>query len=248
MRKFGLIGYPLGHSFSESYFKEKFEKEGIDDAVYTNYPLENIEEFKPMCEADPSIRGLNVTIPYKETVIKYLDALSDAARETRAVNTICYCKKSSHRALVGHNTDVTGFRKSLNQHILVPPEQALILGTGGSSKAVEYVLDEININIIRVSSSKKEGTIAYEDLTKTLIEETALIVNTTPLGMYPKIDACPDIPYEYLSDKHLLFDLVYNPEETLFLKKGRERNARTVNGLNMLKYQAEASWEIWNRK
>lgn len=248
MRKFGLIGYPLGHSFSVPYFKEKFEKEGIEDAVYQNYPLEKIEDFKPLCEGDPAIRGLNVTIPYKESVIKYLDALSDAARETKAVNTICYCKKSAHRALVGHNTDVTGFRKSLNQHILVPPEQALILGTGGASKAVSYVLDEINTTLIHVSSSNKKGAISYAEITRDMIESTRLIVNTTPLGMYPNIDSCPEIPYEFLSDKQLLFDLVYNPEETLFLKKGREQGARTVNGYDMLRYQAEASWEIWNRK
>lgn len=247
IRKYGLIGYPLGHSFSKSFFEEKFRQEGIEDVEYLNFPLEKIEDFEALCKSDPAIRGFNVTIPYKVSILKYLDALSDAAREVRAVNTICYCKKSDHKALIGHNTDVTGFRKSLQEQLTTPPPKALILGTGGSSKAVRYVLEEMSTEIITVSSSGKEGAIAYHDLTKDIIETTALIVNTTPLGMYPKVDDCPDLPYEFLSDKHLLFDLVYNPEETLFLRRGKERNAKTVNGHDMLVYQAEASWEIWNR-
>lgn len=163
------------------------------------------------------------------------------------MNTICYCKKTNHKALVGHNTDVTGFRKSLKEHISESPKKALVLGTGGSSKAVKYVLEELGVEIISVSSSGKEGAIAYKDVTKEMLESVTLIVNTTPLGMYPNIDQCPDIPYEYLNEKHLLFDMVYNPEQTLFMKKGAEQNTRAVNGYDMLVYQAEASWDIWNR-
>jgi shikimate dehydrogenase len=247
MRKYGLIGYPLGHSFSKAFFDEKFNKEKIDDVEYLNFPLEKVEDFEALCKEDPTIRGFNVTIPYKESIVKYLDALSDAAREVRAVNTICYCKKSDHKALIGHNTDVTGFRKSLNEQIAEAPKKALVLGTGGSSKAVKYVLEELGTEIISVSSSGKEGAIAYNDLTKDLIDSVTLIINTTPLGMYPNIDQCPDIPYEFLGEKHLLFDLVYNPDETLFMKKGAEQKAKIVNGYDMLVYQAEASWDIWNR-
>ena len=247
MRKYGLIGKPLGHSFSKTFFNEKFKKEKIEDVEYLNFPLEKVEDFEALCLGDIEIRGFNVTIPYKESIIKYLDALSDAAREIQAVNTICYCKKSNHKALIGHNTDVTGFRKSLNEQITEAPKRAIVLGTGGSSKAVKYVLEEFDTDIISVSSSGKEGAVAYKDLTKEHLDSVSLIINTTPLGMYPNVDACPDIPYEYLNEKHLLFDLVYNPEETLFMKRGAEQNAKTVNGHDMLIYQAEASWEIWNR-
>lgn len=247
MRKYGLIGYPLGHSFSKTYFEEKFKKENIEDVEYLNFPLEKIEDFDALCKSDTKIYGFNVTIPYKESIIKYLDALSDAAREIQAVNTICYCKKSDHKALVGHNTDVTGFRRSLKEQIVESPKKALVLGTGGSSKAVKYVLEELGTEIITVSSSGKENAIAYEDITNVLLDSVDLIVNTTPLGMYPNVDQCPDIPYEYLGEKHLLFDLVYNPEETSFLKRGKKQKAKTVNGKDMLAYQAEASWDIWNR-
>lgn len=247
MRKYGLIGFPLEHSFSKTYFEDKFEKENIKDVEYLNFPLEKIEDFEVVCKGDPLLRGFNVTIPYKESIIKYLDALNDEARATQAVNTICYCKKSDHKALVGHNTDVTGFRQSLKEHITEAPKKAMILGTGGSSKAVKYVLEEMNTEIIMVSSSGKEQALAYGDLSKELMESLSLIVNTTPLGMYPKVDQYPDIPYEYLDERHLLFDLIYNPEETEFLRRGKEKKANTVNGKDMLVYQAEAAWDIWNR-
>ncbi len=248
MRKYGLIGYPLGHSFSKSFFTEKFRKEKIKDVVYLNFPLEKIEDFKALCSSDPEIRGFNVTIPYKESIIKHLDALSEGAREVQAVNTICYCKKTKQSALIGHNTDVDGFRKSLEESIKEKPKQAIILGTGGSSKAVSFVLRDMDVKIIRVSSSMKEGSISYGELSKEIIEGSQLIVNTTPLGMFPNIDDSPDIPYEYLNNRHLLFDLVYNPKDTLFMKKGKEQGAQVVNGYQMLVYQAEASWAIWNRK
>ncbi len=247
MRKYGLIGYPLNYSFSKTYFMEKFRKEKIEDVEYLNFPLEKVDDFVALCKGDSLIRGFNVTIPYKESIIKHLDALSDAAREIKAVNTICYCKKSANTALVGHNTDVTGFRRSLKENIKESPQRAIVLGTGGSSKAVRYVLEELNTKIILVSSSGKQGAISYNELTKELLDSVSLVVNTTPLGMYPNVDQSPDIPYKYLNDKHLLFDLVYNPEETLFLKKGKKQNAKTVNGYDMLIYQAEASWDIWNR-
>lgn len=247
MRKYGLIGYPLGHSFSKKYFTEKFEKEGIDDAVYDNYPLEDINGFEPLYKGDLELMGLNVTIPYKESVIPFLDVLSEDARNIQAVNTICLCTKTGRMVKVGHNTDTSGFRKSLEENLTQVPREALVLGTGGSSKAVVYVLEDMDIKVTRVSSSGKEGAIAYTDLTDKLVRNAKLIVNTTPLGMHPNTDACPDIPYDALTTDHLLFDLVYNPVVTKFMQEGRNRGASAVNGYQMLVYQAEEAWEIWNR-
>jgi shikimate dehydrogenase len=246
-RIYGLIGYPLEHSFSESYFAEKFRKENITDAVYRNFPMEDIDGFEDLRIQHPDLLGLNVTIPHKESVIKYLDVLSEDAREIQAVNTICLCRKTGHLVKVGHNTDVIGFRKTLEATITAPPETALVLGTGGSSKAVVHVLRKMGTEIVSVSSTGKEGAIGYQQLDSALINKAQLIVNTTPLGMFPGIDRYPDIPYEHLSEHHLLYDLVYNPEETEFLKRGKQQGARTVNGYQMLIEQAEASWEIWNR-
>jgi shikimate dehydrogenase len=248
MRKFGLIGYPLGHSFSKRYFTEKFKKENIRDTFYENFPIEDVSDFESLYKNDPQIQGLNVTIPYKESIIKYLDVLSEDARGVQAVNTICLCRKTGRLAKVGHNTDVTGFRKSLEDHLMHLPEQALVLGTGGSSRAVVFVLKELGIPVIRVSHSGKENTIAYSEIDDVMVDASRLIVNTTPLGMYPEIDRSPDIPYTALTEHHLLFDLVYNPEVTRFMQLGKERGASVVNGYDMLVYQAEASWEIWNRK
>jgi len=247
MRKYGLIGFPLGHSFSKKYFTEKFEKEGIDDAVYDNYPLEDIKGFEPLHKGDPELMGLNVTIPYKESVIPFLDVLSEDARNIGAVNTVCLCTKTGRMVKVGHNTDTSGFRRSLEENLTTVPAEALVLGTGGSSKAVVYVLEDMNIKVTRVSSSGKEGAVAYGDLTDKLVRRAKLIVNTTPLGMHPKTDACPDINYDALTTDHLLFDLVYNPVVTKFMQEGRNRGASAVNGYQMLVYQAEDAWEIWNR-
>jgi len=247
MRKYGLIGFPLGHSFSKKYFAEKFEKEGIDDAVYDNYPLEDINGFEPLYKGDPELMGLNVTIPHKESVIPFLDVLSEDARNIGAVNTICLCTKTGRLVKVGHNTDTSGFRKSLEEHLTDVPKEALVLGTGGSSKAVVYVLEDMGIKVTRVSSSGKEGAIAYSDLTDKMVQQAKLIVNTTPLGMHPNTDACPDIPYDALTTDHLLFDLVYNPVVTRFMQEGRNRGASAVNGYQMLVYQAEEAWQIWNR-
>jgi len=248
MRKFGLIGYPLGHSFSRKYFTEKFSREKIDDAVYDNYPIEDVAQFEPLYKGDPELKGLNVTIPYKESIVPCLDVLSEDARNIGAVNTVCLCTKTGRLVKVGHNTDVPGFRKSLLENLSATPQQAIVLGTGGSSKAVVYVLEEMGIQVIRVSSSGKEGAIGYGDLTDKLVKNAKLIVNTTPLGMHPATDGFPDIPYNALTTDHLLFDLVYNPVVTKFMQMGRNRGASAVNGYNMLVYQAEESWEIWNRK
>ncbi len=242
-----MIGYPLGHSFSKDYFKKKFEDEGITDVEYTNYPIEDLSEFDSIYLHDAELHGVNVTIPHKQSILKYLDVLSADVREIGAVNTICFCRKTGKLARIGHNTDVVGFRQSLEEQMLEIPKKALVLGTGGSSKAVVFVLKEMEVEVIRVSSSGKEGAISYDQVDKELIESASLIVNTTPLGMFPNIDSCPPIPYQFLNDSHLLFDLVYNPLETMFMKKGMEQGAKVVNGYDMLVYQAEGSWEIWNR-
>lgn len=248
MKKYGLIGNPIGHSFSKAYFTEKFRKEGITDVVYENYPIKDISEFEGLFLNDPNLFGLNVTIPYKEQILNYLDALSEDARAIGAVNTVCLCRKKGKFARVGHNTDIPGFRKSLEENLEASPRNALVLGTGGSSKAVRYVLEQMGIAFDLVSSSGKLGALNYEDLDFSLVSASKLIINTTPLGMAPLSGQCPNIPYKALSEEHLLFDLIYNPAETVFMKKGKEQGARVVNGYDMLVYQAEASWAIWNRK
>lgn len=238
---YGLIGYPLSHSFSPGYFKEKFAKVEID-AVYRLFPLANIKELPQLLAKYPSLSGLNVTIPYKEQVIPFLDDIDNAAKAIGAVN----CIKISNGQLKGYNTDVIGFEHSLAPLLQPQHTKALVLGTGGAAKAVAYVLGKLNINYQLVSSSDKTGTIAYRDISTDTIEEHKLIINTTPLGMHPNTDACPDIPYSALGETHLLYDLIYNPEETTFLKKGNAQGATTKNGYEMLVLQAEASWDIWN--
>lgn len=247
MTHFGLIGYPLGHSFSVPYFKKKFA-EGKIDATYTNFPLENISEFGQLTKRQPRLSGLNVTVPYKQEIIPYLDALDRTSRSVGAVNTIVFCWRDERLTLLGFNTDVTGFERSLMEHLESIHRKALVLGTGGSSKAIIYVLDKLGIEHQVVSRSAGKGTLTYEELDRGTVADSKLIVNTTPLGMVPDVDTCPGIDYEAITPDHLLFDLVYNPEKTLFLAKGEERGARAVNGYDMLVYQAEASWEIWNKK
>lgn len=246
MKIFGLIGFPLGHSFSVSYFKKKFSEQGIQ-AEYRNFPLEEIAQFESLVKTGPELAGLNVTVPHKRDVIRYLDALSKTARTIQAVNTIVFCRRDNRLALIGHNTDVIGFRRSLQEHLQAQHTSALVLGTGGSSRAVTYVLDELGIAYRLVSRSRGEGRIAYEEVDEEMINNTPLLINTTPLGMYPDVDSVPDIPFQAIHSGHLLFDLVYNPERTRFLKRGAEQGAAVVNGYDMLVYQAEASWEIWNR-
>ncbi len=246
MKKYGLIGFPLGHSFSVPYFRKKFEKKGID-AVYENCPIEDLSRFSSLIEHESDLEGLNVTVPFKEQVIPYLDVLSETARQIRAVNTIRICRKDGRVALVGHNTDLIGFRHSLKEHLQDHHRSALVLGTGGSSKAVMFVLEELGIKFQVVSRNQGEGLITYGDLKADLIMDAPLIINTTPLGMHPQTDTFPDIPYTAITSNHLLFDLVYNPAETRFLALGKEQGAKVVNGYDMLVFQAEGSWEIWNK-
>ncbi len=246
MKKYGLIGYPLGHSFSVPYFQKKFEENGID-AVYENFPIEDIARFTSLIEDEGELEGLNVTVPYKEQVIPYLDVLSKTARQIRAVNTIRVCRRDGRVALIGHNTDVIGFQRSLKEHLKDHHKSALVLGSGGSSKAVLFVLEELGIKFRVVSRNQGEGLSTYGDLTADIIKDTPLIINTTPLGMHPQMDTFPDIPYAAITSDHLLFDLVYNPSETRFLALGKEQGAAIVNGYDMLVYQAEGSWDRWNR-
>jgi shikimate dehydrogenase len=245
MQVFGLIGYPLGHSFSASYFNEKFVKEGID-ARYNNYPMEQISHFPSLIESEPGLKGLNVTVPHKQEIIPYLDRLSSTASAIQAVNTISIKRDKDSLVIEGDNTDVIGFRRSLEQYLKPHHTSALVLGTGGSSKAVHYVLAKLGIPFVRVSRTAGEGQITYGDIDGRMIEENPIIINTTPLGMYPNVQTFPQIPYDALSPEHLLFDLVYNPEKTEFLNKGESSGAQAVNGHDMLIYQAQGSWDIWN--
>ncbi len=246
MRKFGLIGYPLSHSFSKKYFTKKFAAEGIRDASYENYPLRDIRELSDLVKTEKDLAGINVTIPYKEKVIPYLDEIAGAAKAVQAVNTI-YIRRGERIRLTGYNTDVWGFESTLKPFLKPWHTFALVLGTGGASKAVEYVLKKLGIEVWFVSRKPKgDRAIHYNELTGMMLQKIKLIVNTTPLGMYPDTESCPDIPYHYLTSEHLLYDLVYNPEETLFMKRGREKKAIVVNGLKMLEQQAEKAWQIWN--
>ncbi len=242
MRTFGLIGYPLGHSFSKKYFTEKFEREGITGNAYELYPLEQIGQLEDLLVAHPGLAGLNVTIPYKEQVIPYLDSMSPVVKEIGA----CNCIRIEEGRLIGHNTDVIGFSKSLLPQLKPHHKQALILGTGGSSKAVTYVLNELGISFSQVSRTPAEGMIGYEEIDQSMLESHTLLINTTPVGMYPDIEKAPALPYQFIGADHYLFDLVYNPERTMFLQQGALRGAAVENGADMLVIQAEASWEIWN--
>lgn len=245
MRQFGLIGNPLGHSFSASYFGKKFKEEGID-AQYSNFPLERLSDFESLLNSEPGLSGLNVTVPYKQQIIPYLDSLSPTAEAIGAVNTISIIRREDQLELKGDNTDVVGFRQSLEEHLESHHKSALVLGTGGSSKAVVHVLEELGIGITMVSRTSGNKRITYEELDSEVVGNTTLIVNTSPLGMYPNVETYPHIPYQALTSRHLLFDLVYNPERTEFLSRGEKQGARVANGLDMLIFQAEASWEIWN--
>ncbi|MDX9942992.1 MAG: shikimate dehydrogenase [Bacteroidales bacterium] len=248
MRIFGLIGYPLGHSWSARFFNEKFRRENISDAVYKTFPIESIEELPALLQSEPELAGLNVTIPYKQQVIHYLDALGGAASKIRAVNTIRIIRKGNKPELIGYNTDVDGFRESLAASVTPLPQKALVLGTGGASKAVCWVLKELGCEYRLVSRKPSDIQIlSYDELDREVILGHSLIINTTPLGMMPNIETCPPIPYQWLNSRHLLFDLVYNPPETLFLKRGKAQGCKTLNGEAMLTGQALRAWEIWNR-
>lgn len=247
MQKYGLIGYPLGHSFSKSYFNQKFETEMVD-AVYLNFEISDIKFLKNVLKENPELNGLNVTIPYKEQVIPYLDELDDDARQIGAINVIKFTKDLFGKSrLKGYNSDVIGFKQSIKPLLNEQHCKALILGTGGASKAILHGLTQLGIDVTFVSRQPKESCITYEEITPRIMQEHTVIVNTTPLGMFPHINDCPAIPYELLTSDHLLYDLIYNPDETLFMKKGKERGATVKNGLEMLLLQAFASWKIWQK-
>ncbi|WP_266203955.1 shikimate dehydrogenase family protein [Pontibacter kalidii] len=243
MRKFGLIGKKLGHSFSKKYFTEKYEREGITDAVYGLYELPGVQALPGLLQQEPELVGLNVTVPYKEQVIPLLDELDEAAAAIGAVNTI----KISGGRTKGYNTDYIGFRNSLEEFY---PEQergqALVLGTGGAAKAVWAALDALGIPYLRVSRKEAEGQLSYAQLTPELLLSYNLVINTTPLGMYPHVQEQPPLPYEHITAGHYCYDLVYNPIQTLFLQSCAAQGASTLNGLPMLHLQAEAAWDIWN--
>lgn len=246
MKKYGLLGYPLTHSFSKRFFTEKFERENID-STYDNFEIDNINKFPEVVKNNPEVIGFNVTIPYKEQVIPFLDELNDSAREIGAVNTIKVKRRGEKVYLKGFNTDTYGFENSLSPLLKEYHKKALILGTGGASKALKYVLNKLGIEYISASIEElKENEIRYEDIDEKVISERLLIINATPLGTYPKVDTFPNIPYEFITGKHLLFDLVYNPEVTQFMAKGKEKGATVKNGYDMLLGQARRSYEIWN--
>ena len=278
MTTYGLIGYPLGHSFSRKFFTEKFEKEGID-AQYLNFEIPSIEEFPEIIKNNPELRGLNVTIPYKQQVMQYLDDISEEAKAIGAVNVVRIERPSPQPSpimgretmrnagnkpdglpikgdmseglrgsLIGYNSDVIGFVESIRPLLKAHHKKALILGTGGASKAIRYGLEKkLGMKTLFVSRNAREGMITYEEVTAEVLKEYEVIVNCSPVGMYPHVDECPALPYEAMNENNLLYDLVYNPLETLFMKKGAEQGATVKNGLEMLHLQAIASWKFWEK-
>lgn len=252
MKQFGLIGYPLSHSFSQKYFTEKFEKLGLEGYCYDLLPIDNIDAFSKLINDNPNLVGLNVTIPYKEAVIPFLDELNETAKTVGAVNTIHLIpspsSKGEGRKLIGYNSDVIGFAQSLKPLLHPHHERALILGTGGAAKAVAYVLKGLGIQYYFVSREAKNipNCLTYADLNEAVFNACKLVVNTSPVGMYPTIEDAPALPYQYFTNRHLAYDLVYNPTETKFMQLAAKQGAHVVNGLNMLHFQAEAAWKIWN--
>ncbi|MGC4103055.1 shikimate dehydrogenase family protein [Ferruginibacter sp.] len=245
MKLYGVIGYPLGHSFSKKYFTEKFLNEGISDCAYEMFPLQAIEELKDLLFDHPELCGLNITIPYKQAVLQFL---TDRSQLPAGLNA-CNCIKIAGDTITGYNTDIIGFERSLLPLLKPHHTQALVLGSGGASEAVQYVLKKLQIAYKVVSrQAGKAAGLTYADLDENTIATHTLIINTTPLGTYPNSNECPDIPYQYLGSEHYLFDLVYNPPQSLFLQKGAERGAAIKNGYEMLVIQAEESWNIWNEK
>jgi shikimate dehydrogenase len=248
MDKYGLIGYPLGHSFSISYFNQKFADEGIN-AKYENFEISSIDQLQEILDTNPNLRGLNVTIPYKEKVLEYLDSITPEAQSIGAVNVIRVSHEGKNVKLKGYNSDVIGFTQSIEPMLEKKwQKKALILGTGGASKAINYGLKSLGLETVFVSRYERPGTVQYEQITPDVIKEYNVIVNCTPLGMYPHTDECPKLPYEAMDYHTILYDLIYNPDETLFMKRGREKGAEVKNGLEMLLLQAFASWEFWHEK
>lgn len=246
MKQYGLLGRSLQHSFSKHYFTDKFAREGVD-AAYELYELELMEQLPALLTAH-ELEGLNVTIPYKEEIITYLDALDPVAREVGAVNVVKFERSADQLILKGYNTDVVGFIESIRPAVQAHHHYALVLGTGGASKAIKYGLEQLGMQCTYVSRTPSEGEYAYADLTAEVMARHTVIVNATPLGMFPHVDTCPDILYHCLTAQHLLFDAVYNPALTKFLQLGRDRGAVCLNGGEMLRIQAEAAWAIWNDK
>lgn len=241
MAKYGLVGKDIAYSFSKTFFSIKFEKENRQD-TYHNFDIESIDQFPKIISENPDLKGLNVTIPYKEAIIPFLDRIDKEAQEIGAINTI---KFQNDGSLKGYNTDHYGFAKALANFLPLKDKSALILGTGGASKAIKYVLKTMGFRYQVVSRKKTESTITYSRLNKQIIEDHCLIINCTPLGTSPNISACPTIPYQFITKDHLLFDLIYNPSQTEFLKLGRAQGAKTSNGLKMLEHQAKKAWKIW---
>ena len=248
MDKYGLIGYPLGHSFSISYFNQKFADEGIN-AKYENYEIPSIDELTEILDKTPELKGLNVTIPYKEKVLPFLDYISPEARAIGAVNVIRVTHEKKKTILRGYNSDIIGFTQSIEPMLDKKwHKKALILGTGGASKAINYGLKSLGLETVFVSRYERPNTIQYKTITPEVMKEYNVIVNCTPIGMYPNTDTCPDLPYEAMDTHTILYDLIYNPDQTLFMRKGAEYGADVKNGLEMLLLQAFASWEFWNGK
>lgn len=268
MKLYGLIGYPLTHSFSEKYFKAKFQKENIAEVDFKTFAIKELTDFPRIIESNPDLKGLSVTIPHKENIIPFLDELDEIAKNIGAVNCIKIVRSSefgadsitqnhkpqtSNLKLIGYNTDAYGFQQSIKPFLETQHERALIIGTGGAAKAVAYVLKNIGIDVHFVSRKNNStaqqfnNSFSYSDLNQNIISKIKLIVNATPLGMFPNIDSSPQIPYKYITPEHLCYDLIYNPEESLFLEKSKKYGAVTLNGLSMLHHQADKAWEIWNQ-
>ncbi|WZL89289.1 shikimate dehydrogenase [Salinimicrobium sp. 3283s] len=243
MRKFGLVGRNISYSFSRKYFSEKFTSEGIN-ATYENFDLQDIKQFPEVLAKNPELKGLNVTIPYKEVIFPFLDSLDETAQQIGAVNTI---KVERNGSLTGYNTDYFGFSEALKPFLKLHHKKALILGTGGASKAVNYALNSLDIKTRLVSRSPSKNAISYQQLSEEILEEHTVIINTTPLGTHPKVEEYPPLPVNYLSSRHLLFDLIYNPPQTALMKLAAARGATVLNGEKMLELQALKAWEIWNR-
>lgn len=243
-KRFGLLGRNINYSFSKGYFTEKFEKENLKGCTYENFDIQEITAFPEIIKNNPDIKGINVTIPYKEIVIPFLDQLSKKAAIIGAVNTI---KINKNGKLKGYNTDYYGFTESLKPLLQLHHKRALILGTGGASKGVAFALDELDISYTFVSREAKENAIAYDQINASTFEDYQIIINSTPVGTSPNTESFPLLPYEFFTSKHIAYDLIYNPAETQFLKKAKSQGAQTKNGLDMLVFQAEKAWEIWNK-
>lgn len=243
MRLFGLVGFPLSHSFSKKYFTEKFEKEELADCRFENFSIESIDYFPGLVNKYPQLNGLAITIPYKQSVLQFIDDLSGIPNGL----TACNCIKITNHKLFGFNTDFIGFEKSISPLLTPLHQHALVLGNGGATSAIVFALRQLGISYDVVSRKMHKGsTLTYNELNEAVLKKAKLIINTTPLGMYPNVDTCPDIPYQFIADEHLLYDLTYNPVKTLFLQKGEERGAAIKNGEEMLVLQAEENWRIWN--